>query len=79
MIAERGNDFVTSHDEPVTADERFFRIRVPACDIVTHGHTDHEREIMRDHRWFTRAELGDWNEPIVPPEILALLDSEAMP
>ena len=78
VVVASGNDFVTSLGEPVTADERFFRIRVPAGDIVTDGHTEHERQIMRDHRWFTRAELADWPEPIVPPEILTLLDSEAM-
>ena len=78
VVVASGNDFVTSMGEPVTADERFFRIRVPAGDIVTDGHTDHEREIMRDHRWFTRAELADWPEPIFPPEILNLLDSEAV-
>ncbi len=78
VVVARGNDFVTAHGEPVTADERYFRIRVPACEIATHGHTDLEREIMREHRWFTRAELADWAEPIFPPEILALLDREAV-
>ena len=77
VIAERGNDFVTATGEPVTADERYFRIRVPAGEIATHGHTDLEREIMREHRWFTRAELRDWPEPVFPPEILDLLDCEA--
>jgi ADP-ribose pyrophosphatase YjhB (NUDIX family) len=76
-IAARGNDFVTAQGEPVTADERYFRIRVPACEIATHGHTELEREIMRDHRWFTRDELAAWPEPIFPPEILELLDREA--
>ena len=75
-IAERGNDFVTATGEPVTADERYFRIRVPACEIDTAGHTELERAIMREHRWFTRAELADWHEPIFPPEILSLLDTE---
>lgn len=78
VVAGRGNDFVTSHGEPVTADERFFRIRVPVGEIATHGHTDHEREIMRDHRWFTRAELADWPEPIIPSEILSLIDRAAV-
>ena len=78
VVAERGNDFVTGHGEPVTADERFFRIRVPAGDIATGGHTDHEREIMRDYRWFTRAELVDWHEPIIPSDVLSLVDMEAM-
>ena len=76
VIAARGNDFVTATGEPVTADERYFRICVPASEIATHGHTDLEREIMRDHRWFTRAELREWAEPIFPPEILNLLESE---
>ena len=77
-VVARGNEFVTDGGEPVTADERYFRIRVPACEIATHGHTELEREIMRDHRWFTRAELADWHEPVFPPEILSLLDLEAV-
>ena len=77
-VVARGNEFVTTGGEAVTADERYFRIRVPACEIATHGHTELEREIMRDHRWFTRAELADWHEPVFPPEILSLLDLEAV-
>ena len=78
VVVARGNDFVTASGEPVTADERYFRIRVPACEIATHGHTELEREIMREHRWFTRAELADWDEPIFPPQIQLLLDREAV-
>ena len=77
VIAERGNDFETASGEPVTADERYFRVRVPACEIDTSAHTELEREIMRSHRWFTRAELAAWPEPIFPAEILDLLDREA--
>ena len=58
VILSRGNDFVTAGGEPVTADERYFRIRVPAGEIATHGHTELEREIMREHRWFTRAHVA---------------------
>lgn len=72
----RGNDFVTAEGEPVTADERYFRVRVPAFEIDTSGHTALERRIMQDHRWFTRAELEDWHEPIFPPELLEILDKE---
>ena len=78
VVVARGNDFVTASGEPVTADERYFRIRVPACEIATHGHTELEREIMREHRWFTRAELAEWDEPIFPPQIQLLLDREAV-
>jgi 8-oxo-dGTP pyrophosphatase MutT (NUDIX family) len=79
VIGERRNDFVTAHGEWVTAEERYFRIAVPACVIATDGHTELEREIMKDHRWFTRDELSDWPEPVFPPEILDLLDREALP
>ena len=77
VIAARGNDFETASGEPVTADERYFRIRIPACDIDTSAHTELEREIMRSHRWFTRDEIANWHEPIFPAEILELLDREA--
>ncbi len=73
-IAARGNDFVTAEGEPVTADERYFRVQVPACEIVTDGHTPLERRIMLAHRWFTRAELANWHEPIFPPDIIELLE-----
>ena len=76
-IHARGNDFTTAHGEPVTADERYFRVRVPAFEIDTSGHTALERQIMQAHRWFTRAELADWHEPIFPPEILEILAKEA--
>ncbi|QGN53267.1 NUDIX hydrolase [Novosphingobium sp. Gsoil 351] len=74
VIAARRNHFITATGEPVTADERYFRIRVPAGEIATDGHTELERQIMQQHRWFTRAELRDWDEPIFPPEILNLLN-----
>lgn len=74
FFAERGNDFVTAEGEPVTADERYFLVRVPRCDIMTDGHTELERRIMLEHRWFTRGELADWHETIFPPEILELLE-----
>jgi 8-oxo-dGTP pyrophosphatase MutT (NUDIX family) len=77
VIASRGNDFVTAEGEPVTADERYFRICVPACEIDAAGHTDLERRIMQSHRWFTRAELANWHEAIFPPEILELFEREA--
>ena len=76
VIAERGNDFVTAEGEPVTADERYFRVKVPACEIDIAGHTELERRIMQSHRWFTRAELTGWHEPIFPPDIAALLERE---
>lgn len=76
VIAARGNDFVTAQGEAVTADERYFRVIVDTCAIDTSGHTELERRIMQEHRWFSRSELANWHEPIFPPEILELLDRE---
>ena len=80
-IAARGNDFVTFAGEPVTADERYFRVVVEAAPLEdiwvdTSGHTELERAVMREHRWFSRSELSAWHEPIFPPELLDLLDRE---
>ena len=77
-IHARGNDFVTFGGEPVTADERYFRVVVEAADVDTTGHTELERAVMREHRWFERAELAAWHEPIFPPELLDLLDREPL-
>ena len=82
-IHARGNDFVTFSGEPVTADERYFRVVVEAAPsediwVDTSGHTELERAVMREHRWFERAELAAWHEPIFPPELLDLLDREPL-
>jgi 8-oxo-dGTP pyrophosphatase MutT (NUDIX family) len=73
VIANRFNDFITFGGEPVTAHEAWFHVRVAERAIDTAGHTDHELQVMQSHRWFTRAELGDWSETIYPDDILAIL------
>ena len=73
VIAERRNDFTTFHGEPVTAEEAYFSIRVANREIDTIGHTEHELQVMQSHRWFTHAELADWNETIFPADILDIL------
>lgn len=78
-FAARSYDFTSLEGEAVTADERFFRVRAAHARIDTAGHTALEREVMQQHRWFTRAELGAWPEQIFPADLLDLLDlSEAL-
>jgi 8-oxo-dGTP pyrophosphatase MutT (NUDIX family) len=60
--------------EPVAAVEQFFRHRTPVAAIDTAGHTALEREVMQEHRWFTRVEIEDWPETIYPLDIVALID-----
>ncbi|MDE2403251.1 MAG: NUDIX domain-containing protein [Sphingomonadales bacterium] len=66
-------DFVIFTGEAITADERYFRVAAPHDRVHTHGHTALEREVMQEHRWFTREDLASWTETIYPLEILKLL------
>lgn len=60
--------------EPVRAVEHFFVHRSPVAAIDTSGHTELEQKAMQEHRWFARAEIGDWPETIYPLEILDLIE-----
>ena len=74
-VARRVVDFVALEGDPVHADERYFLIRAPANTVVDPaGHTEAERRVMTQWRWFTREELADWPETIYPGDILAMLE-----
>jgi len=59
--------------EPVRSVEHFFWHRAPSAHIDTAGHTELEREIMLQHRWFARDELTSWGETIYPLDIAKLV------
>ena len=59
--------------EPVRAIEHYFHHRAHAPQIDTSGHTEVEREAMREYRWFTRAEIGGWEETIYPVDLTQLI------
>jgi hypothetical protein len=56
------SDFLTLQGEPVTGDDRYFRVE----SATTAGHTATERAVMREHRWFAEHEIGGWDETIYP-------------
>lgn len=66
-------DFTIFTGEDITADERYFRVRTTATAIDTSGHTALERTVMREHRWFTKAELAAWPETIYPGDVIDML------
>lgn len=68
--------FVTVEGETVQADERFFLVRVGAARVDTGGHTELERRVMTQHRWFTLGELADWPEAVFPADLAAMIRSE---
>ena len=75
QIARREVDFLTLENVEVTADERYFRVSTDAADIDTSGHTDLERRVMREWRWFDRAEITSHAETIFPQDIIAILET----
>ena len=75
-IAQRTDDFITLEGEPVTSDERFFRVRTTNFTPDHSGHTALERELIKEFRWFAAAELAQWHEPIFPVNILELCRAE---
>lgn len=73
-VAQRRVEFVTLEGVPVTADERYFLIRVDDCTISSDGYTDLERRVMTEHRWWNRSELTASDDIIYPEDIVALID-----
>lgn len=76
-IAQKHIEFVTFEGVPVSADERYFCVRLsegtdPTC-INTDGHTELERKIMRSWRWFDAEALQALNEPYFPEDLSALV------
>ncbi|MCW3836631.1 NUDIX hydrolase [Sphingomonas canadensis] len=76
-VHRRVVEFVTLENVPVTADERYFLIRSDNCAIDPSGHTELERRVMQEWRWFTREEIAEWHEPIFPVELHLLLEEVA--
>lgn len=77
QVAQRLVEFITIEGVPVIADERYFRVRLPAGmapdAIDTGGHTELERAVMRSWRWFDRAELAAMDEPYFPEDLAEIL------
>jgi 8-oxo-dGTP pyrophosphatase MutT (NUDIX family) len=71
LVREAEYDYL---GEPVKSVEHFFHHRVAEARIDTSGHTALEREVMREHRWFVRAELGGWPETIYPLDLATLVE-----
>ncbi len=73
QVARREVEFLTIEGVEVVADERYFRIDVDTCEVATTGHTELERRVMLDWRWFETRELPGWPEPIYPQDLAAML------
>lgn len=74
QIAQRLVDFLTIERVEVTADERWFRVDVDAREIDPAGHTELERRVMTQWRWFTHDEVANCPDPIYPEDLLTMLE-----
>jgi 8-oxo-dGTP pyrophosphatase MutT (NUDIX family) len=74
-VGRRLAEFVTLEGVSVAADERYFLVRTATAEIATDGHTELERRVMRDWRWFTFAELAGHDEPVFPADLIDMLRS----
>jgi len=59
--------------EHVIAVERFFLVRTVARNISDDLWTDHEKEVMTAHHWWSLEELAQSSETIFPENLLELL------
>ena len=73
QIARTTPQFVTVEGEPIQADERYFLVRVADEAIDTAHHTELERKVMTQHRWFTLEELSDWDEALFPENLSSII------
>lgn len=74
-VARRESDFVTFAGEPVHAVEEYFVVRVDDLAIDGRGHTETERTVMLEHRWWHRAEIAEAEETIFPQDLDDILAS----
>lgn len=54
--------------------ERFFLVRSPTAELGATAWTDIEKEVMRQHRWWTVPELIVSKETIFPPRFGMLVE-----
>ncbi|MGJ4939778.1 NUDIX hydrolase [Bradyrhizobium sp. HKCCYLS1011] len=73
QIAQRSTVFTLVEDETVSADERFFLIRVDRAGISPMHWTELERAAIAEHRWWTQAELAATADQIYPEDLAEML------
>ncbi len=76
LLAERRREVVLGRAGglvPGMVHEQYFLVRAPVAAIDCSGWLDYEREDIRDHRWWTLAELGATPELVVPKGLHGLL------
>ncbi len=74
-VARREVAFQLPDGEHVVSDERYFLVRVTDDSLSRTNWTAFEREVMVEHRWWSREELAQTAATVWPENLLAMLDS----
>ena len=64
QVANRQLTLRLADGEHVPADERYFVIEASGENLSRADWTEQEREVMTEHRWWTRRELADCPETV---------------
>jgi len=77
-IASRTFTMMLPSGETVLAEERFFMINTNTVDLDRSGWSRNEKEVIRDHHWWTIEEIIHTNETIFPRDlIINILESKS--
>ena len=61
--------------EPVLSDERYFLVQVTDDSLSRANWTAFEREVMVEHRWWSREELAQTELTVWPENLVAMLEA----
>ena len=76
-VARRLVDFTTFEGVEVTADERYFRVDVDACEVRAGALTALEQQLLAGWRWFAPDELAGLDEAFFPADLAELVRATA--
>lgn len=74
-IAQRKFKLQMPDGEFVMADERFFVVHTFDQTVCNAKWTDHEKQVMTAHHWWSKEELAQSSETIFPENIQELLST----
>ena len=72
-VAQRTFVMQMPDGEHVMADERFFVVKAADNALSREHWTELERQVMAEHRWWSRAELAETQEVVFPENLLEML------
>ncbi|MEQ1753015.1 MAG: NUDIX domain-containing protein [Micropepsaceae bacterium] len=70
-----GSNLLTFKGTPTRMLERFFLVRSPVASLGATSWTEIEKEVMRQHKWWTVQELLTTPETVFPPMLGYWLDA----